>query len=193
MVLAVILLGCASTPRDPTPTERKAKIADFTKCAQMKTGDQYVAATCAYNLGFWAISGWGTSDGKQDKDQFYYWMNIAAEKGHISAATWLARNYIYGYATGKREPEKVMTLINRSYPLFLSGVVDRGMTKAEMDKQMSEGLMYRGGAYANKGATVDARKDDCRALALNPKNVEAEKSLLGGYGNKDKCAEYLRQ
>ena len=185
------IAGCATT--DPNPKGRQAEIATQTECAQNTELDSHRSAQCAVDLAIWASEGWGTPDGKPDKKQFYSWMHKAADKGNISAAVDLARLYVLHFATGKYESDKAIELITPAYDLYLSGVIDPGRTKEYMARVMAAGLTYRGLGYALKKNVLASRKDYCRALALDPSQIQAARWLRGGYGFESKCKEYLQQ
>lgn len=188
----LFLSGCATTPSDPTPEKRQAEITKFKALANNPAVSPEDAAVLSYSLADWAYKGWGTKDGKKDKQEYYFWLNESVNKGSIHAAVELGGAYINTYVTGKYEPDRVIELITPAYNRYLSGVMDRYLTKDVMSQTIAEGLTFRGEAYHLKGNDLDARKDFCRAIALDPKNIVPERQLIGGYGRANKCDEYLR-
>lgn len=190
-IVAMVFTGCATVPSDPTPEKRQEMINSFVKCAQLSPATPN-SALCAYELSQWAYNGWGTSDGKKDRKQFYFWLKEAVKHKHTFAAVVLGRAYTLGFVTGKYEPDEAIAVLTPAYDRFKAGWIDKNWTKETTAVAMSEGLGYRGSSYHLKGNDIEARKDFCRALSLDPKNVDAARWLIGIYGREDRCSEYLQ-
>lgn len=194
VLVAGLLTGCASTPSDPSPSTRQEEIQKMTKCANTGDALDSQAARCAVQLAFWARDGWGTPNGQYDKDLMISWLQKAADKGSLFAASRLARLYSLALVTPRKyESDKAIAVMNPAYDRYLAGERDQGWTKANTDKEMAAGLKYRGLAHAQKGHKIAGAQDYCRSYALNPDDIEVQRWMLGGYHYFDKCPEYLSQ